>query len=52
MKPYGQRKPTRGCKVHGAWCLLCSPEDVRPKRERAEGKREAREAEGEKGEGP
>ena len=42
MKPYGQRRPIGSHKCHGAWCPLCTPDDVKPKRERREGNQQAR----------
>lgn len=42
MKPYGQRRPIGSHKTHGAECSTCAPDDVKPKRERREGKQQAR----------
>jgi len=41
VKAYGTRPPTQGGhKTHGSWCAVCTPDDVKPKRARREGKKE------------
>ncbi len=40
MKPYGQRRPIGSHKIHGGECSTCTPDDVKPKRERREAKQQ------------